>query len=225
MKKEYYSDVDLLLYLDKLPPIGSPQAPATTLNNNKDAGEGGFKRAVSNILFWTLIFVLLAGSILFATSNNPEKSIFGYRFYNIETGSMTPGAYSNENGFTDGFYAGDMIIIRRCDTSEIKKNDVITFMPGDDPNVFLTHRVVEIENELSGQPALFFVTRGDANNTNDPPISAQMVIGKKVMTIPRMGRVIQYIREHLVLSLTLMVSSFILVLALRMYFKKSNEPS
>ncbi len=223
----FRSDEQILEFLQTLPVddqsckpiVREPVVESSRLRTARKVGS-----TAGNVLFWAVIGLMLIGSVFFAVSNNPGKSIFGYRFYNIQTGSMTPGNYSRENGFNDGFYAGDMVIVKLCDPADVKKNDIITFMPGDSSDVFLTHRVVEIKNELAGQPGTYFVTRGDANNTEDPPISGAMLVGKKVLTIPNAGKIIQYIREHLMLCLIMVLAAFLLILALRLFFKKP-EPT
>ncbi len=196
---------------------------------SKAAAPGGKYRApkrtggiLSNVIFFLGMIALVGGSILFALNGSPDKSIFGYRFYSIKTGSMTPGAYSEEKGLTGGFRAGDMIIVKLCDPAEIKVGDIITFVPGSDSTAYLTHRVAEIKTALAGSEGLFFVTRGDANNADDPPISANMLIGKKVLSIPHMGAAVSYVKQHIVISFVMIISVFLLLLTLNMFFKKAE---
>jgi len=42
-------------------------------------------------------------------------------------------------------------------------------VPGSDPNIYLTHRVVKVLDHLNDDKGLFFVTKGDANPTDIPP--------------------------------------------------------
>ena len=171
---------------------------------------------VLNTLFYLIIIGLVGGSTLFAFSNDPQKSYFGFRFYNVLTNSM--------NGDRpDGFAAGSVIVVKLTDPSEIQKDDIITFVPGSDARSYLTHRVVEVKTELNGMQGLYFVTRGDTNNADDPPISGKMVVGKKVFSIPFVGSALKFVRENFILTVVFMVATFGFILVLRYYFAKPKE--
>ena len=69
---------------------------------------------------------------------------------------------------------------------DIKVGDVISFRVSDDIRV--THRVEKITTEG-------MITKGDANNTNDPdPVTKDNYIGKTVFAIPHLGAVLGYFR-------------------------------
>lgn len=171
-------------------------------------------RILSDVLLVAACIILVAGSALFAFSNDPQKSYFGYRFYNVLSNSMKP----QEDSLPGGFVAGDIIIVKMSDPSEIQIGDIITFVPGRDSRAYLTHRVVDIKEELNGVPGEYFVTRGDANDADDPPIAADMLIGKKVFSIPVLGSFIQFIRSNLILSLVFILAAFAFIIVIRKYF-------
>ena len=171
---------------------------------------------IFNLLFYSIIIALLAGSTLFAFSNNPQKSYFGYRIYNVLTNSMKGEA-------EDCFNAGDIIIVKLMEPEEVEVGDIITFVPGRDERSYLTHRVVEINHELNGMSGIYFVTRGDANNSDDPPISGSMLVGKKVFTISGIGDVIKFVRTNFVITMIFVVAAFGFILLLRYYFAKPKE--
>jgi len=176
-----------------------------------------FFQFISNLFFYLLIIAIIGGSALFAFSNNPRKAYFGYRFYTVKTPSMTP----REDGSSPpgGFKAGDTILVRLCDNpSLIEIGDIITYTPGDDPYIYLTHRVVNKLDHINDDQGLFFVTRGDANDSDDSPIEAGSVVGKKVMTLPGTGFFLQFLRENLTLTLIIIVSAIGFIILLRMYF-------
>jgi len=171
---------------------------------------------IFNLLFYSIIIALLVGSTLFAFSNNPQKSYFGYRIYNVLTNSMVGDA-------EDCFKAGDIIIVKLMEPEEVEVGDIITFVPGRDERSYLTHRVVEINHELNGMSGIYFVTRGDANNSDDPPISGSMLVGKKVFTISGIGDVIKFVRTNFVITMIFVVAAFGFILLLRYYFAKPKE--
>ena len=182
----------------------------------------------SDILFWVVCITLVAGSVLFSVSKDPRKSYFGYRTYSVKTESMTPRADGTSP--PGGFRKGDMIIVKMCRPEEIKTGDIITFNPSvreEDNEMFLTHRVADIKTELGGKAGIFFVTRGDFNNSDDPPISSDMLIGKKVFGVPKAGAFLQKVRENFALALTTIISFFACIIMFRWYFsgtKKKTQP-
>jgi signal peptidase len=52
-------------------------------------------------------------------------------------------------------------------------------------NINIVHRVIEITGNA---PDLFFITKGDANNSPDPdPVSTQAVMGREIIVVPKIG--------------------------------------
>ena len=179
---------------------------------------------ITNLCFWAVCILLVAGSLLFAVSNDPQKSWMGYRTYNVLTESMTP----QQDGTSPpgGFKKGAVILVRLCKPEEVGVGDIITFNPtaGDEQNaMFLTHRVKEIKDELGGKKGTFFVTRGDFNNADDPPISGEMLIGKKVFHIPGAGGFLQKVRENFLLSIFTIICLFACIFLFRWYFAAPKQ--
>jgi len=173
-------------------------------------------RAVFDIMFCLLIVAILGGSVMFTLSSNPEKSYLGFRLYAVKTPSMTPKADGSSP--PGGFRAGALIVVKMCEPETIEEGDIVTYVPGRDPGVYLTHRVVKVLDQLNEDRGLFFVTRGDANDSDDPPITAEVVIGKKVLAIPVIGLILQVIRGHYLLSIVTIVSAFGFIILIRIYF-------
>ena len=110
------------------------------------------------VIWWSFVTVLavLLVNIFAAKMSGKVPHVFGYSVMNIVSGSME-----------DEIPQGSYIIIKRVDPEEICKGDIICFY-STDPLIYglpNTHRVVE-EPILSGGE-YFFVTRGDANPTDD----------------------------------------------------------
>ena len=199
-------------------PSRSSDKPATSLKK--------VLKIASNLCFWAICISLVIGSVLFAISNDPQKSYLGYRTYSVLTESMTPRPDGSSP--PGGFKKGSVILVRMCQPEDIKVDDIITFNPNanDKENtMFLTHRVVEIKHELGGKEGIFFVTRGDFNNSNDPPISSDMLIGKKVFHIPGIGGFLQKVRENFTLSIITLVCLFACIFLFRWYFAAPKKPT
>lgn len=82
-------------------------------------------------------------------------SFFGFRIYRVASGSMEP--YLKVN---------DIIIIKK--SNYYKVNDIITYKVDKE---YITHRIIEIDNEK-------IITKGDFNNTEDDPINKSDIKGK-----------------------------------------------
>lgn len=144
-------------------------------NSTNNKKENKVLKVVSNILF--VIFMLIMAFLIFITAQSrftgQEPSLFGHRFYIVDTGSMVPT-----------LPVDSMIIVREIDaTSNIEKGDIVTYYAGNG-NTRVTHRVAQVVEDEK------FITRGDANNTDDPNIlDRDRIIGKLVLTIPYLGTV------------------------------------
>jgi signal peptidase len=77
--------------------------------------------------------------------------------------------------------AGDIVIVRQVPAEQIAVGDVIRFRH---EGVHVVHRVVEIQETQEGW---VFVTRGDANDVLDPPLTEDRVEGVVVAVIPKVG--------------------------------------
>ena len=125
-------------------------------------------RKVCNFLIVMILMVIIAvaGSIL-------VLQLLGYEPMAILSGSMEPT-----------YRLGGLIFI---DThvlpEDIQKGDSIAFHFGDDTVV--THRVLSIDSENKA-----YITRGDANNVEDAPISFDRLIGRAWFYIPLLGYIL-----------------------------------
>ena len=102
----------------------------------------------------------------------------------VLTGSMSPTSP-----------AGSVVLVKPLDPSQIEEGDIITFQAEPGESTYITHRVIDIENE-SGQ--LSFVTKGDANRGADlDPVPAGAVRGRVIYHVPHVGRLAETVRSPL----------------------------
>ena len=116
------------------------------------------------VIFGIILLISVYNVIQTKIFGNDYSSIFGYSTFEVQTGSMR-----------DEIDVGDWIIVKY--SSDIKLNDIITYEKEDS---FITHRVIEEYSDT-------YVTKGDANNTKDDPISKNQVVGKVVKILPNFG--------------------------------------
>ena len=118
------------------------------------------------LLVVVFLLIILGGYYIFQIKvmNYGYANIFGYTFFEVATGSMSPT-----------IEIGDVVIVKL--TKQVNENDIIVYQEGND---FITHRLIEKNgNEL--------VAKGDANNSEDKPIQLSMVLGQVVQIIPKIG--------------------------------------
>jgi len=107
---------------------------------------------------------------------------------------------------------GSLAITMPVAPEEVKVSDIISFIPYWDPDVTVSHRVVEIltDGELA------FRTKGDASEDIDPwKVPGEEASGKVVFNIPYLGylvnAVLRYVRTWQGLILLVVVPSLVLV--------------
>jgi len=86
---------------------------------------------------------------------------------------------------------GDVVITHDVRPDQIEVGDIVRFQQGP---MYVLHRVLEVQAE-AGQ--IIFITQGDFNNTPDPPVTADRLAGKVVLSIPKIGWVSIAVREAL----------------------------
>ncbi len=139
----------------------------------------GIKIAVRVIRFVliTVLVLLLAFNLFLLASKaitGEMPSVFGYSSAVVISGSMSPT-----------IEVDDMVIIHREDV--YSRGDIITYKDG---KSLVTHRIHEIMEDG-------YITKGDANNTTDGTVSPDSVVGRVVLVIPKVGKLIFFLRTPL----------------------------
>ena len=119
-------------------------------------------------------------------------NFFGYTIFQVVTGSMEPTIKTS-----------DIIIVKL--TKEVSENDIITFKAD---NNFITHRIIKKDNEQ-------IITKGDANNTEDLPITDDAVVGKVIYIFTNVAVWIKVFKDPKVV-IVLIISIIIIKI---MFFK------
>ena len=156
------------------------------MSENKGKKQGKVGNIIGVVLCVILIPILLANVTMIVKGLiNPNKvpSIGGYSPLIVMTDSMFPDIKS-----------GDLIITKAADAKDVKVGDVISFFDPDGSGTsVLTHRVVELVEE---DGKLFFRTKGDANNSEDPSLApAENLIGLYQSKINGAGNVAMFLQS------------------------------
>ena len=156
-------------------------------------------KIIGNILFYIILafFITIIISTFNAKRLGKVPNVLGYKVLNVLTGSMSPT-----------FDEGSLIVIKETEENNINVGDVITFN-FDNSNSITTHRVVEI---IEGEEGKEFVTRGDANNANDPnTIKYRNVEGVVMFSIPKLGQILGFIGENIIVTIVLALGIILLI--------------
>lgn len=146
-------------------------------------------------IFWYVVWALLCILALLVlwmafdkfVLGNPVPSVFGYSTLNIATGSMNGTSALVRDGEPKQVGIGDLIVIKK--TNDYKIGDVITFMMDGDTTP-TTHRIVGITEQG-------FITKGDANNTQDvSSVPVENVLGAVVGHYPKLGQFTMWIKAE-----------------------------
>ena len=188
------------------------------MSENKEKKQGKVGNIIGVVLCVILIPILLANVTMIVKGLiNPNKvpSIGGYSPLIVLTDSMFPDIKS-----------GDLIITKAADAKDVKVGDVISFFDPDGSGTsVLTHRVVELVEE---DGKLFFRTKGDANNSEDPSLApAENLIGLYQSKINGAGNVAMFLQSTPGLIVCIGVPLVLLVgfelLRRRNYEKSKND--
>lgn len=136
-----------------------------------------------SIILWAII--LIAALFVFTTLTTRDEthvaSLVGFSPMIVESDSMAPT-----------FYEGDLIFIKKCNTSELREGDIITFHTIINNEYALnTHRIHKIEGSGSIRS---YTTKGDNNQIADTHvISDGDIVGRYVSRLAGFGRVMKFL--------------------------------
>ena len=146
-------------------------------------------KLIKNIISYIVIAIVFIFMVISILSN---IGLFGYKFYDVLTGSMSPTIKPRS-----------LIIVKEIDDSEVKEGDIITFK-GTSTSNLTTHRVVEVIEKNNN---IKFQTKGDANDVLDPMLVDEgLLVGKVVFNIPYMGKVMSFINQYRVIIVILIIA-------------------
>lgn len=141
------------------------------------------------LLLLSIIFVNVNMFIQREFMDKKAPSIFGYSSAIVVSGSMHPYIETN-----------DMIIIKS--QPEYNINDVVAFQT---EKSIVTHRLIDKKEDG-------FVSKGDANNTEDTNlVKPENIVGKVILIIPKMGKAVSIAQSPLGMFV-LVFSAFMIII-------------
>jgi len=160
----------------------------------------GFFSIFGNVVFVVLLLVMAGLSFFLIQSRvtGGVPQVAGYQMYIVLSGSMSPE-----------FDTGSLVFVREKEPEQLVVGDIITFRSINDPDSLTTHRIVEVQRD----DGLRFITRGDANNVNDPnPVPADNVVGLVTGDVPYVGYLLNFVQTPQGLVLLIFVPGVLIIL-------------
>lgn len=161
--------------------------------------------SILSAIIFIICLALLAVVIVTPKSENGAKvvNVAGYSIMSVLTGSMEPN-----------YKVGDIVIVKKTDTDELKNKDVITFYSSD-PDMegqIVTHRIIDITEE-NGQR--LFETKGDNNKIADiEKVEENDVIGKVEGRIPYVGKAATFMQTNRVAFFLIVILPMLVIMAM-----------
>jgi len=146
------------------------------------------------LLMAVLVFFLLQSRLAGGT-----PAVAGYQMYIVEGGSMSPA-----------FGLGSIVLVRPLAPAAVQAGDIITYRDPDPEraDTIVTHRVMEV---LPTEPPSF-ITRGDANDADDPlPLSGGNLIGRVYYSVPYIGYLFSFVRTRTGILLLVIVPALLII--------------
>ena len=121
------------------------------------------KKKKIDIVAIILLILLIIFSYCYAQLKIFHKDYInfcGFSIFQVITGSMS-----------ETIEIKDIVILKI--TKDVNENDIVTYKSGND---FITHRIIKKEENQ-------IITKGDANDSEDKPITTDDIVGKVIFII------------------------------------------
>ncbi|MFA5095307.1 MAG: signal peptidase I [Candidatus Paceibacterota bacterium] len=149
---------------------------------------------IGNIAYRVLGILILLVIVFFLISILPIPG--GFKSYVVLSGSMEPTIKT-----------GSMIIVKPSE--QYKIDDIVTFGPYSKIKPPVTHRIVETRVQNG---AIVYITKGDANNSNDTrEILGKDIIGKMYLKIPYVGYAVDVAKKPAGFVVLIVIPSAIII--------------
>ncbi len=142
-------------------------------------------RSFFNALVWVIVLVLLffvfSGLYQRFLNQSRHTGLLGIGYAVVVSGSMEPAIMEN-----------DMIVYQAQPKDAYEVGDVIVYVrdAGLPSEKLISHRIVSIGENM-------MIVKGDANATEDAPITKEQVVGRMAFYIPKVGKAVSFLKTPL----------------------------
>jgi signal peptidase I len=170
-------------------------------------------KALTLILIAFTVFMMVFTIVSVTTLDKNDRSIFGFKFYIVQTDSMSE---SDKNQDIDvHFNAGDIILIKNVKSfSSLKAGDIIAFLSTNSVSYgeTVTHMIREVQYDSNGR-LIGYVTYGTNTGTNDEAIvEPEYVLGTYAGKLPGVGNFFAFVKTTQGYILCILIPFLLLIL-------------
>jgi len=172
-------------------------------------------KVITYLLIAFTVFMMIFTIVSVATLDRNDRSIFGVKFYIVQTDSMSK---SEKNEDLDiHFNAGDIVLIKNLsekEKTELKEGDVISFMSTNSDSYMetITHMIRDVKEDDNGR-VLGYVTYGTNTGTDDEAlVEPEYVLGKYTGKLPGVGRFFAFVKSTPGYIICILVPFLLLIL-------------
>ena len=187
----------------------------------------------TKVTTWLLIaftvFMMIFTVFTVTTVDRNERSIFGVKFYIVQTDSMSLS--ENNKDMDVHFNAGDIVIIKNVeDPRALQAGDVIAFMSTNSVSYgeTVTHMIREVKKTEDGK-VLGYVTYGTNTGTDDEAlVEPEYVLGAYSGKLPGVGNFFAFVKSTPGYIVCILVPFLLLILyngvnVIRLFRKYKRE--
>lgn len=152
---------------------------------------------IGNLAMILISILLVMLIIVFALNKRTgeQPALFNHKIFVVSSNSMSPE-----------FKTGSLLFVN-TEVEGLVKGDIITFSRPEN-TISTTHRIVDI---VEGDEKSF-ITRGDANNMDDPmPVYEEDIIGRVALSVPIIGYAFGFMKVKMRLLLFGLIPSIIII--------------
>ncbi len=137
-----------------------------------------FFNAVVWVIVLVLLFFVFSGLYQRFLNRTQHNGLLGIGYAVVVSGSMEPAIMEN-----------DMIVYQAQPEDAYEVGDVIVYVrdAGLPPEKLISHRIISI-----GESTM--IVKGDANATEDAPITKEQVVGRMAFYIPQVGKAVSFLK-------------------------------
>lgn len=186
-------------------------------------------KVVTWLLVAFAVFMMVFTVVTVTTVDRNDRSIFGMRFYIVQTDSMSPS--ENNKDMDVHFSAGDIILIKTVkDPTKLAPGDIIAFLSTNDVSYgeTVTHMIREAKRDEMGR-LLGYVTFGTNTGADDEAlVEPEYVLGEYAGKLPALGNFFAFIRSTPGYILCILIPFLLLILynginVIRLFRKYKRE--
>ena len=150
-------------------------------------------KVFTGIVVAITVFMMIFTIFSVSTFDKNDRSLFGIRFYIVQTDSMSPSDLDVH------FDAGDIVLVKELDLEEkktLKKGDIIAFVSQNTESrgETITHMIYDVRTNSDGK-VIGYVTYGtNTGNIDEAIVELDYVLGVYTGKMPKVGYFFQFLK-------------------------------